>query len=263
MKVVSVLAGVILYAMTKYELTSEPKVRNRARKNISAQQPRKRMAAMAAGLVAMSLLGSAPLQATVLVENLGNSTFMSLTHSDNFWRASSFTTNTSAWILDSVMIDLATPSNTSPTFTLNIYDDAGGIPGTLLTALLGDPSPGPGIETYTGSLALSASTTYWIVGQVSAGSGGRFRTDVTLDSRQTGEPGASIGNSMFTSDNDGTSWRLQGNFPIRFQVDASEVLAVSEPGTMWLLAVALGGFGWRHRRELSEKLRVGSRVSDL
>lgn len=80
--------------------------------------------------------------------------------------AASFTTGNTATFLAGVSVSLANANGSGGHFTLSLYNDAGGSPGSSLAALSGNSTPtSAGIYTYTNAapLTLSANTTYWIV----------------------------------------------------------------------------------------------------
>ena len=213
------------------------------------------MALMAGGLLAMSALGSAPLQAVVLASNITNSTAGGVSFLDNQWFAGSFTTNGTVWTLNSVTINIFGVGNADPGFSVNIYSDGEGFPGTFQTTLSGPSSPTVGNNTYTGSFALAPNTTYFLMGQVSAGSAGDYRWPVTLDLSETGEAGASIGDSRLQSNNDGVSWPTSAVFPLQFEVNVTaggEVVPFHTDVLPGLLA-ATSLLGWDIRRRARAK----------
>lgn len=88
--------------------------------------------------------------------------------------AQGFTTDNATYQLDSVTIDVVAVEDSSGNLTLRIFSDNSGLPGSMVpNGLLSGPgNPSPGLNTYTASgITLQPNTTYWIVAQVSSGSG--------------------------------------------------------------------------------------------
>jgi hypothetical protein len=85
------------------------------------------------------------------------------------------------------------------TFTLALYSDNAGAPGTSLLPFSGNNQPvAAGQYTYTLSspYTLAAGTQYWVVAQTPGGVGNInsfFRWNTTLSNVSTGDPGWSIG----------------------------------------------------------------------
>jgi hypothetical protein len=81
--------------------------------------------------------------------------------------AQQFTTGSQSEDVGSVSVDIWSSPGSGTAFTVSLYDDVSGQPGTLLSnGLLSGPAapPGPGISLYDATgLTLAANTTYWIV----------------------------------------------------------------------------------------------------
>jgi len=208
---------------------------------------------IASSLLGLACLGAtAQAQSTIIFDSLSdrifadgpigaNPFFPPPQNGDNV-RAQSFTTGDVAFTLDSVALSLE-PSSGTGGFTVSLYDDSGNQPGTLLTTLAGNDSPGAGLEgpggslyTYTGSLDLNLDTTYWVVADVSADyTGNVYGWDV-------GNAGTTVGSTVGAgySTDGGASWGVDNSFSYLMQV-AAEPTAVPEPSTLAL--AAMGGLG--------------------
>ena len=132
--------------------------------------------------------GSACAQSTVMLSNLAQSSSNYFSTSDakvfssniNSGFASSFTTGPVASVLDNVTLAIVGGSGSG--FSLALYSDSAGSPGTLINILSGSSSPiTAGQYAYTpgGSTGLSADTTYWIVSSVPVSSRASFTSSVT------------------------------------------------------------------------------------
>ena len=78
-----------------------------------------------------------------------------------------FTTDGSAYQLDSVILNLSLSSGDSSDLSVGLYDDSGSLPGASLGRLT-NPSSIEGQDNYTFSttgLTLAPDTTYWIVAE--------------------------------------------------------------------------------------------------
>ena len=90
-----------------------------------------------------------------------------------------FTTGSAATSLASVSVklggaDLGTGGGTLGTFSLALYSDAGGLPGSSVATLSGNAAPPyAGVYTFTNAspVVLGATTTYWVVASTSGGTG--------------------------------------------------------------------------------------------
>ncbi|MCF7688951.1 MAG: PEP-CTERM sorting domain-containing protein [Cephaloticoccus sp.] len=177
---------------------------------------------------------------TILVSNLGEASnsgpISSISPSE--WFANSFTTGSEQVTLSSVT--LALHSGTTATgFSLQLYSDNAGNPGSSLETLAGTSSPtGGGNFTYTSSgTSLLNGTTYWLV---TSSTVGNVRPYGTASHSETGEPGWLIGDTFYYTNNSGATWTAGaiGAFfdPLRFSVATA---AVPEPSTYAVIAGAL------------------------
>ena len=145
------------------------------------------------------LILASPAQAVVVVSNLANtpnSTAGTANTADVIFTstAQSFNTGAGSALLDSVRLAMA---NGSPTgsFTLGLYNDVGGSPGTLQVNLSGDMTPiDAGEYDYEPDVpfTLDASTTYWVVADPVVGNT-NWRT--TEDTSETGATGWTLGDA--------------------------------------------------------------------
>lgn len=125
--------------------------------------------------------------------------------------ADSFTTGSSATNLSSVSLVIFGSSGTG--FSLSLYSDAAGAPGTSVESLSGNASPTSGTYSYTsgGSTVLAANTTYWVVAAgPTSGPDYYFNFDTTSSTAQTGAAGWSIGDTKAYMSNPSFTWTSGG-----------------------------------------------------
>lgn len=103
--------------------------------------------------------------------------------------AASFTTGSLTSYLAGVTLGMKFANGSGGHFSVSVYSDAGGSPGSLLRTLSGNSSPtntGAYIYTNNSELALSINTTYWIVASSSDATSANafqwFYTGASLDS---------------------------------------------------------------------------------
>ncbi len=123
-------------------------------------------------------------QANVLSSNISGTTGGVETSTGTTYNAASFTTGTSAYLLNDVSLLLA---STSGTATVDIYADDTGEPGTLVGALTSPTTYASTATatdfTSTSGISLAANTTYWVVLIADTGS---FDWSWTSDDTGTG-----------------------------------------------------------------------------
>jgi hypothetical protein len=193
-----------------------------------------------------------PAQASlVTVSNLGQTPPTTTTGiGGNTLRAGSVTVNGSNYALDSVTLRMG-PGGTGGTFKVQLFTNNGSdLPGSPLATLSGNADPkttGDYTYTTTGTLNLTANTTYWVVASAPSGSGYIWQSTASTAEN----PGSiwTIGNERGSTLDGGATW----NTPIsvhQFSVSASSVSAVPEPGSLVLAGVAgsLFGGGWLVRK---------------
>ena len=169
-------------------------------------------AAAATGTINIAAAGSTGTGSTTdLADNLSQTPDSYETATGNNWLAASFTT-TSAVSVTGVTLPLA--MTTSGAVTLSIYTDGGLEPGTLV-GTLASPSSFSATSadaTFTGSVALSAGTTYWVVLQATSGAFNWYWTDSTTGT------GTGFTGEWSQSSNAGTTWFSDDNYPLQMQV---------------------------------------------
>lgn len=165
------------------------------------------------------------------------------------WLADKFTTgsNLNLLTLSAIKIQFVASGGTGGYF-VDIYTDSSGKPGSLFAALTGSADPNTaGIFTYTpsGTVTLSASTTYWMV-EGSTSSTVNFQpTYVNTPSSYTNN-GYTITGIYTYSANSGSSWSGGGSDgPTQYSI-----AVVPEPATFAGIAgvAGLGAAGYLRRR---------------
>jgi hypothetical protein len=170
-------------------------------------------------IIVLSQIVVAPVGATLITDNTGTANTGTHGVGAGSWIAESFTTDNTNYILDAINLADMTTVNSSAPFTLSLYSDNSGVPGSTIAALNGPINP-TGLATYTPAsvIFLNALTTYFVVAQ-SSGSG-IYGWSHTGSTAQVG-PGT-IGNDAFLSINSGASWTTL-NESARMSVEGTAV----------------------------------------
>ncbi len=163
--------------------------------------------------------------------------------SDN-WVGQAFTTDANSYTLDSVTLNMGTATTTGGLFSVGIYSNSLGNPGTLLKTLTGSTNPASDSNyTFTSSgLSLTANNTYHVVASVSSGLA-NYSWQNTSDTTETG-PWV-FPNYITLSTNQGGGW-AQGGTNMIMSVSATPIPEPSTYATMCGV-LALGWAAWRRR----------------
>ena len=168
--------------------------------------------------------------------------------------AESFTTDSGSYRLGSVTIKISSVETAGGGFTLSIWTDAAGLPGSKVQDLVGPGTPVVGLTTYIpgGILPLAPNTTYWVVAQGSPG-GGAYNWATTDSPNQTGE--WTIADHEAFSSNAGVSWEPDSAV-LQMSVSAARLAPVPtlSESAMLLLVAMLGLAGWVRLRRGSAGL---------
>ena len=185
-----------------------------------------------------------PAPAATAVSNLASPTFIASNPNDfdagggnrsGVEYAQSFMTGALAATLNSITVHMGNDGGGGG-FRLQLWNDISSLPASALLTLSGNPNPATlGFYTYTGSLALSPNTTYWVVeAMIHTAPDDVYAWQGASTQNETGAPGWSIGNSAATRNvNNGipASWSTFG--PIhQISVDAT---IVPEPASSFLV----------------------------
>jgi hypothetical protein len=175
--------------------------------------------------------------------NLGQSSVGSLSIAQDSWRAEKFITGTNAagYTLNSIQLQLATPSGTPSGLSLGIYNRIGATPGILLQALSGPSPSGSGVFTFqSGSLYLNPNEEYFVVVTASTSSStGSFQWGLTPWTSWVGlnhlydfyEGG------FLYSSQDGQAWTYSRPNNFMFALNAT---VIPEPTAICLLSLSAG-----------------------
>jgi hypothetical protein len=177
-------------------------------------------------------------QGTMYLSNLGRASAAGIGVANDAWFAQDFWTGTDApgYFLDSVLLSMNSASGVPAGFSVQMYSHAPGMPGSMLSTLVGPPDPtSAGTYTYTASdLVLSPSTRYWIVlTSQSSASQGIYNTELVTAAfpNYDAVQGWSMGRSYHTSP-DGLDWSPTGGYALQFGINAT---VVPEPSSLALL----------------------------
>jgi hypothetical protein len=191
----------------------------------------------------LAVLSVAPVSAqTVIVNNLAetNNGFSTSTNTQELI-AQAFTTDGNSYSLVDATIKAF--SNDAGIGSYALWSNGAGQPGASLVSLGSTPALNGSFLEYTLSpvapTALTANTTYWIVGFALSGTLNQLGNTPSPDS--TGVGAIPADTTFAFSNNGGGSWAVQpitaGAFSIRVRGNISAV-AAPEPGTFGLLALA-------------------------
>ncbi len=193
---------------------------------------------------------NASAQGTLFLSNLGETSFNGIVAASDQWLAMQFTTGTTpaGYNLDSVGFlsggTLGSPSG----FSLSIYTDNSGKPGSSLAALSGSANPSAlsSIYSYTASgVTLSSLTPYWVVAKAATPKAtGGYAWAITSSTNYFSDDGWSTVTLSAGSADAGSSWVPTGGI-YQFSVEAT---AVPEPQTFALLGLGLSAFLLRRRK---------------
>lgn len=196
-------------------------------------------------MTAAGLFWGLTLQAALTVSNLSETTdgYPYAVNSSLFW-ASSFTTDSQAYNLDSIQLSIRSAESPSGGLQLSVWSGATE-PGSSLGLLSGTDNPSPGLNSYTASgISLAANTRYWMVVKVTSGSG-TYGFNTTTSLAQSGS--WTIGNQPLQYlDIDGYRTWVAVDDPHQFAVYATPV---PEPAAvMGVTSLVLVGYSLARRK---------------
>jgi hypothetical protein len=202
------------------------------------------MAAVAALIAVLSVCTLSPAMAFTVFDTLATSVNGHSDVHDNYWNAQGFDLGSipPSTLLSNVILSMLDSTGVGD-FTVYIYDDNAGEPGSPLATLAGDTSPNAaGLYTYTPTspLPLSADTDYYVVATVIGGTD-TYKWTITGQSPSVG--------SGETGSSTGGDWLMSPYWLRRMQVNAEISQAIPEPGSAGLMLAGLGALGvWVRRR---------------
>jgi len=209
----------------------------------------------------LALALTAAASAATLVSNLANTTANNI-YLDGFpgntgYMANSFTTSTSAISVASLSIQITESSGTG-TFTVGLYTNDKGHPGTQIIALHPTVSlpastlPSAGFLALVGPgntpFSLAANTTYWFIMTLESAPGvprAYVRVPYTTDLSETSASGLTIGHVTVKTTNSPT-WNSVTSGTLQFGLQGS-VQGVPEPTSAALILLS-GGLLLRRNR---------------
>jgi len=166
---------------------------------------------------------------------------------DGQWKGMLFTTDSSAYQLDSVTILMEDAADTSGNFFVAIFDDSAGPNTQVLNGLLsGSANPSTaGLYTYNpaGTVELAANTSYWVTLGVSVGDGD-YRWETIDDTSEVGP--WTLGDNQFLSFNQGGSWSSSVLVPGGLSISAT---VVPEPTSIVMVGSVCVVLLLRRRRD--------------
>jgi hypothetical protein len=202
-------------------------------------------------------------QGTTYLSSLGSSVTAEEVASDSWLAADIFTgNNPGGYMLDSIQLELTSPSGTPNGFTVQLYTLTDGTgfplphePGISLASLSGTTDP-PSAGTYTyiaSDVTLAPNTDYAVVVTAETSiATGSFSWGLEGPSSNTSSDGWTEGGVTFEA-SDGSSWtEISGDDP-QLAVMAT---AVPEPGTLGLLVFGGLILAW-HCWQAKEAPRLG------
>jgi hypothetical protein len=176
----------------------------------------------------VALLPAAAEADVILSGNLSGATGGTEAASGDTWLTAGFGTDASTYKLTAVTLLLSNP--TTGKAELDIYDDGGLQPGSLVGTLDSPSSYSSGLTatTFTTSgINLSANSNYWVVLKATSG---EFDWAWTTDNTGTG---AGFQGTWGNSSDAGSTWFTYGIYPTQMSVSVAPT-AVPEPGSLAL-----------------------------
>jgi uncharacterized membrane protein len=190
--------------------------------------------------------------AVEIVSNLTQPNSVVFTANGAFAHASSFTTGSSAYVLNGVTVSAF--SNSSGAAQAKIRVDSGGQPGSLLGNLNSESiGAGPSAVTFSSNgVSLLPNTRYWLtVGETGNGDFAWMGTTSTLD---VSNDGWTIGDDMYFSSNGGGNW-APVNFGPPQESGLFSIDAIAKSPRFLALGLLPGSVG-SHANDVSANGRV-------
>ncbi len=186
-------------------------------------------------------------QAAVIFDQSGTHTLAGTVRNIDYF-GQSFMSGGTTMGLTSVDLYMGNAASALGNFAVALYSNTGSnLPGTLIETLTGPSNPATtGTYTYTGSSTLLANTGYWIVAEVTGGSGSY---SWHAEFNNPPEVGATVANDVAISHNQGASWTYNNpgsNVSLQMTVNAD---AVPEPSRALLLGLGLAMTCLRRKRK--------------
>jgi hypothetical protein len=164
----------------------------------------------------------------------------------NVWLAQRFVAGTSTTI-GSVALKFSTGGTITGGFRVSLYSNSGSVPGTSLAAFSGTFDPAANsTEEFTGSLAVTAGTSYWVVVNIISPLTGEEYLSATNSTTETGVSGWSIADNIYSSFNGGSIWDPVGSGAQLISI--SDLTVVPEPSRAFLAFTGFFILALRRRR---------------
>lgn len=200
-----------------------------------------RLAVCVVALVAFALSAARPAVAAVTVfDNMSNGNNGYFGFGPGTWIGERFKSDATNLKLTDVTMRFSAP--TPGPYTLSLYSDASGVPGTSLATLFTGNSASGDVH-YSVNTLTAPSTTYWIV--ASSPTGSVINTGWGASSTLSGN-GTGFFPLVATSTNQGASWSTRGDIVQQMQVTAD----VPEPASAAFAGIAILATVARRQRRL-------------
>lgn len=202
-------------------------------------------------IFAALLASSGPTYAsTILFSNLDSPTTTNISVSQIFYYAQSFTTGSTASVLDSVTLGLTANDGSAAPFLVQVFEGLSPGLGGLVATLNGPSNPGTGNIrfTTTGIIALNPDSTYWVSARAATG----YNIEAFYGWRIADAPpsiGSSAGRNMYYADQ-GQWVGANGPGDLLMQVDI-----IPEADTFILVSMS-GLFFVASRRRRQSRIRT-------
>ena len=178
-------------------------------------------------ILSIAMLVPSTLSAQFFVDNLSNPVGFTASLRHDFWHATSITTgsNPNGYILEGIQTvffdSLGSPSD----YQMKIAEDSMGGPAMAIETLSGPTPNTSGQFGYASTgLFLNPNATYWVIHTSLDSDGSELSLDLTSATSEFSADSWTIGDTLFTSVDQGLTWEASLPDPSRFGVEAMAVV---------------------------------------